>query len=92
VKILELAQRVHSLYLTRTAREKRQLLDFVLLNSAWKHNELTAEFRQPFDMLAVTNTTWKAEKAAGAAPNGLSEIWLRRYESKRICKVSKRGT
>ncbi|MDT5060011.1 MAG: site-specific recombinase [Acidobacteriota bacterium] len=78
VKILELAQHAHSLYLTRTAREKRQLLDFVLSNSTWKHSELTAEFRQPFDMLAVTNTTWKAEKAAGVSPNGLSEIWLRR--------------
>lgn len=78
VKILELAQRAHSFYLTRTAREKRQLLDFVLSNLTWKHNELTAEFRQPFDMLAVTNTTWKAEKAAGVGPNGLSEIWLRR--------------
>jgi hypothetical protein len=78
VKILELAQRAHSLYLTRTAREKRQLLDFVLSNSTWKHSELTTEFSQPFNMLAVTNTTWKAEKAAGAGPNGLSEIWLRR--------------
>jgi hypothetical protein len=72
VKILELAQRAHSLYLARTAREKRQPLDFVLSNSTRKHHELTAESRQPFDMLAFTNTTWEAEKAAGAAPNGLS--------------------
>ena len=78
IQLLELAQRVPNLYLTKSAREKRKLLDFVLSNSTWKDSNLTTKFRQPFDMLAVTNTTWKAGKAAGCAPDGLSEIWLRR--------------
>jgi hypothetical protein len=34
------------------------------------------EFRQPFDMLAITNEAYRKEKAAGVASSGLSEKWL----------------
>jgi hypothetical protein len=37
---------------------------------------LTATFRQPFDLLAITNTTWQREKAAGADSSDLRPIWL----------------
>src|ERR1044072_212948 len=36
--------------------------------------ELTATFRQPFDLLAVTNTTWQREKAAGNVSSGLPKF------------------
>jgi len=34
--------------------------------------------REPFDLLAITNTTWEREKAAGADSSDLRPIWLRR--------------
>src|SRR5215213_6673144 len=58
--------------------EKRKLLNFVCSNSIWKDHTLTATFRQPFDLLAITNTTWQREKAAGATSSDLRPIWLRR--------------
>jgi hypothetical protein len=33
-------------------------------------------FRQPFDLLAITNTTWQRKKAAGATSSDLRPIWL----------------
>ena len=41
-----------------------------------KHGTLTVAFRQPFDFLAVTNTAWQNEKAAGANSSELRPIWL----------------
>jgi len=78
VRLLELAQNAYFLYLKQPPREKRKLLNFVVSNSTWKGGELAAALRQPFNMLAVTNSAWKARKAAGVSPDGLSEIWLRR--------------
>ena len=54
VRILELAQSAHFAYLRQKPEDKRQLLDFVLLNSTWANGELSVTFRQPFDMLAVS--------------------------------------
>ena len=39
------------------------------------HTHITA-FRQPFDLLAITNTTWQRKKAAGNVSSGLRPIWL----------------
>jgi hypothetical protein len=35
-----------------------------------------ATFRQPFDLLAVTNTKWQRQKAAGVDSSDLRPIWL----------------
>ncbi len=45
-------------------------------NSIWKDRTLTATFRQPFDILAVTNTAWRRQKVAGACSGDLRPIWL----------------
>ncbi len=50
-------------------------------NSVWKDQTLTATLRQPFDLLAVTNTTWQREKAAGTSSNDLCPIWQRIRDS-----------
>ncbi len=78
VRLLELARKAYFLFKKQNSTEKRRLLDFVCSNSTWKHGTLTATFRQPFDLLAVTNTAWQNEKAAGVNPSGLRPIWLRR--------------
>jgi len=36
--------------------EKRNLLDFMLSNCRWKDGVLEDDYRQPFDLLAVTAT------------------------------------
>jgi hypothetical protein len=52
IRLLELAQKAGKLFREQPAAEKRQLLGFVLSNCAWKNGQLTAAFRQPFDLLA----------------------------------------
>jgi hypothetical protein len=47
------------------------VLNFLLSNCTWKAGELTAEFRQPFDIISVFNTDTKKQKAAGSDSNGL---------------------
>ena len=78
VKLLELAKKAYLLYEKQKADEKRKLLDFVCSNSTWREGRLTVNFRQPFDMIAVANTAWIEEKAAGADSGDLCSIWLRR--------------
>jgi site-specific DNA recombinase len=52
--LLELASLAHKLFKKQKPEEKRRLLRFVLSNCSWKDDELTANFRQPFDLLRVT--------------------------------------
>ena len=77
-KVFELSQTLRQQWLTADYPEKRRLLDFVCSNSTWKDQTLTATFRQPFDLLAVTNTAWQRQKAAGGNSSDLRPIWLRR--------------
>ena len=53
VMLLDLARTAGKLFREQEPKEQRRLLDFVLSNSSWRDGELTAEYRQPFDMLAV---------------------------------------
>lgn len=78
VRLLELSKKAYFLFKKQDQSEKRKLLDFVCSNSTWKDRTLTATFRQPFDILAVTNTAWEKQKAAGATSSDLRPIWLRR--------------
>ena len=74
VAILELANQAADLFAKQSASEKRRLLDFVLSNSTWGNGELTVEFRQPFDLIAVGTTELKQKKAAGADPGDLHQV------------------
>ena len=74
VAILELANRAAELFEKQSASEKRRLLDFVLSNSSWGNGELTVEFRQPFDLIAVAATELKQKKAAGVDSDDLHQF------------------
>ena len=76
VQLLDLANRAYDLFGKQPPSEKRRLLNFVLSNSTWKGSELSAEFRQPFDMLAFTTTTQESRKAARSASGGPYKNWL----------------
>jgi len=52
VKLLELAQLAHSLFIRQTAAEKRRLLDYLVSNSIWDGKNLAIEFKQPFDIIS----------------------------------------
>lgn len=78
VRLLELSKKAYFLFKKQNPHEKRRLLNFLCSNSTWKDRTLTATFRQPFDILAVTNTAWQRQKAAGATSSDLRPIWLRR--------------
>ncbi len=78
VRLLELSKKAYFLFKKQNSHEKRRLLNFVCSNSTWKDRSLTATFRQPFDTIAVANTAWQRQKAAGATSSDLRPIWLRR--------------
>ena len=71
VRLLELAKKAYFLFKQQNSSEKRKLLNFVCSNSTWKDQTLTATLRQPFDLLALTNTTWQRKKATGNSSSDL---------------------
>ena len=73
MRLLELAQKASQLFVKQPAAEKRRVLGFVLSNCTWKDGRLTAEYRQPFDLLAKNVIALKAKKPAEHAQTGLSE-------------------
>ena len=76
IALLELAQKAGELFRKQPAAEKRRLLGFVLSNSTWKDGKLTAEYRQPFDLLAKNVVAFEKRKRAEGAPARLTEDWL----------------
>ncbi len=56
--------------------EKRRLLDYVVSNSTWKNGKLTPQYRQPFDIIAVTNQSYQKKKVANSEISDLLPSWL----------------
>ena len=50
-RVFELANKAHSLYLTRNSAERGQLLKSVLLNCATDGTSLTPTYKKPFDLI-----------------------------------------
>ena len=65
------------LFRKQPAAEKRRLLGFVLSNCTWKDGQLTAEYRQPFDLLAKNVIALETKMPAEDTQTGISEKWLR---------------
>ena len=76
IRLLELAQKAGSLFRQQSSAEKRRLLGFVLSNCTWKDGKLTAEYRQPFDLLAKNVIALETKKPAERTQTGISDIWL----------------
>ena len=76
VQLLELAHNAHALFESQPATEKRKLLDFVLSNCTWKGGELTAKYRQPFDVLAVAVASEQQRVGEGMAETARNDVWL----------------
>ncbi len=76
VQLLELAQKAGEMFRTQPSNQKRRLLGFVLSNCTWKGGELTATYRQPFDLLAKNIVEFSQRKRSGEPETAISEIWL----------------
>jgi site-specific DNA recombinase len=76
IRLLELAQRAHSLFQKQEPLEKRRLLKFLLSNCSWKGGDLIPVFRQPFDMLVNTNSAHRQRQQSIPPPNVDFENWL----------------
>ena len=76
MQLLELAHNAHVLFESQPAAEKRKLLDFVLSNCTWKDGELTAQYRQPFDILAVAVASEQMPAGMIAPETSNFENWL----------------
>lgn len=76
IQILNLAQNAHRLFAAQPAKEKRSLLNFLPSNCAWQQGTLTAEFKEPFDMLAETALAAARVEAAEGTDSVKNEIWL----------------
>ncbi len=76
VRLLELAQRAHKLFQEQEPREKRRLLNFILSNCSWKGGELTAVFRQPFDLLVDANSAHRQPQESDEPSDAGFENWL----------------
>ncbi len=75
IKILELAQRAHQLFETQSPAEKRRLLNFVVSNCTWKDGQLHAQYRQPFDVLAVAAAADRGLGGQDGSQNGSFDNW-----------------
>ena len=76
IKLLELAQRAHLLFENQPPSEKRKLLDFVVSNCRWKDGQLAAEYRKPFDVLALAVAADQRDGSGVAGKTGKNENWL----------------
>jgi site-specific DNA recombinase len=71
-RILELAQRAYSLYLTRTPAEQGELLKSVLLNCATDGVSLWPAYKKPFDLIfqRAKNEEWSGREDLNLRPPG----------------------
>ena|SRR5579883_317044 len=71
-RTFELAQKAHSLYLTRNHAERGQLLKTVLLNCATDGVNLTPTYRKPFDLIfqRAKNEEWSGRVDLNHRPPG----------------------
>src|SRR6476620_5936129 len=71
-RIFELAQKAHSLYLTRNHVERGQLLKKVLLNCSTDGINLTPTYRKPFDVIfeRAKNEEWSGREDLNLRPPG----------------------
>jgi hypothetical protein len=78
VTLLDLARRAHELFESQPAKEKRRRLDSVLSNCTWRQGELSANYRQPFNLLANAGAMAAGKNTGTGAVSGQNENWLPR--------------
>lgn len=75
-EILRLVQNAHLEFAKRPPIEKRRMLNLLLSNCSWAHGELSAKFRQPFDIIAETVVLNGSADAPKKGENRRIANWL----------------
>ena len=72
VRILELANKAHSLYLRQAPPEKAKLLRIVLSNCAVDAASVYPTYKKPFDLIfqRAKNEEWRARRDSNSRPSG----------------------
>ncbi|PWB81809.1 MAG: recombinase family protein [Methylocystaceae bacterium] len=81
VRLLELAQSASRLFAKQAPHERKRLLNFVLSNCEWLRGEITATYRQPFDILVEMTAVAAMEKAQGSELSTGHPVWLGNLDS-----------
>jgi site-specific DNA recombinase len=71
VRILELANKAHSLYVRQSHAERAKLLRMVLSNCAVSATTLSPTYRKPFDLIFMRaqNKEWRARRDSNSRPS-----------------------
>lgn len=77
IKIFELGQNAHSMFLRKNTKEQREMIKLLCSNLYYKDGKVTAEFRKPFDIIAVTNIEYLENEFENASKSQLSPVWWR---------------
>ncbi len=78
IKLLEMASKSHKTFMEQNPIEKRRLVSSFFAQSSWKGGKLSVNFRQPFELIAVSNSENSNKEAVSVGANGLNEKWLGR--------------
>ena len=81
IQLLDVAHRAPILFKDRAPEEKRRLLNFLLSNCSWRDKELTASFRQPFDLIAQTDFSPNPDGEDGDEKSVIRPEWWARQDS-----------
>ena len=81
VRIIELSQRAHELYLTQPPEEKRKLLGLLLSNRTLEDGHIEATYKQPFDTLALMASEPVPAKGDDDEVVAVSQKWHARQDS-----------
>ena len=81
LNILNLAKNAYSLFQDQPPQAQSMMLNLLYSNCSWKHGKLSAEFRQPFDLLAETVANDMQNKKAGIRDSDRFENWLPEQDS-----------
>ena len=76
-----IAHGAQRLFAKQEAQEQRRLLNFVLSNSIWKDGELTATFRQPFNLIAEATAAASGGEGGGGLNSPGHPAWLGNLDS-----------
>src|SRR5947209_20067692 len=86
-RVLELANRACSLYLTRNHHERAQLLKKVLLNCSTDGVSLTPTYRKPYDLIfkRAQNQEWSGRRDSNPRPSAPKADALPGCATPRLC-------
>lgn len=76
VALLTLARDAHKIFEAQDGPNRRMLLNFVLSNCSWKAGTLTADFREPFNLLEENSGQISQEKSEPGYDDAEKKNWL----------------